>query len=102
MLPHLANLGLDAAFLFVAHYHFGFGPEQVGAFYTDRFVPAYSLIQFLVAAALFYLAVFVLFKRRPKKGPSTPVPRAAGSHRSTLAFPKQQEEGGTRYDAAEG
>jgi membrane protease YdiL (CAAX protease family) len=37
-------------------------------FYTDRFVPAYSLIQFLVAAALFYLAVFVLFKRRPKKG----------------------------------
>jgi hypothetical protein len=38
-------------------------------FYTDRFVPAYSLIQFLVTAALFYLAVFVLIKRRPKKGP---------------------------------
>src|SRR3712207_1221567 len=38
-------------------------------FYTDRFVPAYSLIQFLVAAVLFYLAVFVLFKRRTKKGP---------------------------------
>lgn len=38
-------------------------------FYTDRFVPAYNLVQFLVAAALFYLAVFVLFKRRSNKGP---------------------------------
>jgi membrane protease YdiL (CAAX protease family) len=38
-------------------------------FYTDRFVPAYNLIQFLVAAVLFYIAVFVLFKRRTKKGP---------------------------------
>ena len=38
-------------------------------FYADRFVPAYSLIQFLVAAALFYVVVFVLFKRRTKKGP---------------------------------
>jgi CAAX protease family protein len=38
-------------------------------FYTDRFVPAYSLAQLLVTAVIFYLAVFVLFKRRPKKGP---------------------------------
>lgn len=38
-------------------------------FYTDRFVPAYSLVQFLVAAALFYVVVFVLFKRRTKKVP---------------------------------
>src|SRR3712207_2985091 len=38
-------------------------------FYADRFVPAYSLIQFLVAAALFYVVVFVLFKMRTKKGP---------------------------------
>jgi hypothetical protein len=37
-------------------------------FYTDRFVPAYSLIQFLAVAAIFYVAVFVLFKRRTKKG----------------------------------
>ena len=37
-------------------------------FHTDRFVPAYSLIQFLVVAALFYLAVFVIIKRRRKKG----------------------------------
>jgi membrane protease YdiL (CAAX protease family) len=37
-------------------------------FYTDRFVPAYSLVQFLVAAAIFYVAAFVLVKRRPKKG----------------------------------
>jgi uncharacterized protein len=36
-------------------------------FYADRFVPAYSLAQFLVSAALFYLAVFVLFKRRPDR-----------------------------------
>ncbi len=36
-------------------------------FYTDRFVPAYNLIQFLVIAVLFYLAVFVLFKRRPER-----------------------------------
>jgi membrane protease YdiL (CAAX protease family) len=36
-------------------------------FYTDRFVPAYSLAQFLVAAALFYLAVFVLFEGRPDR-----------------------------------
>jgi uncharacterized protein len=33
-------------------------------FYADRFVPAYSLAQLLVSAALFYLAVFVLIKRR--------------------------------------
>jgi hypothetical protein len=57
-------------------------------FYTDRLVPAYSLIQFLVAAALFYVAVFVLFKRRPKRVRSTPAPRAVGSHRSSEAFPK--------------
>jgi membrane protease YdiL (CAAX protease family) len=106
MLPHLANPGLDAGFLLVALYHFGFGAflawvslrdgtlelaigthaanNLFGAivlsfegsalntpslFYTDRFVPAYSLIQFLVTAALFYVAVFVLFKRRTKKGP---------------------------------
>jgi hypothetical protein len=37
-------------------------------FLTDRFVPAYSLIQFLATAALFYVAIFVLFKRRTKKG----------------------------------
>jgi len=37
-------------------------------FYTDRFVPAYSLIQFVAVAAIFYVAVFVLFKRRTKKG----------------------------------
>jgi uncharacterized protein len=36
-------------------------------FYTDRFVPVYNLIQFVVIAALFYLAVFVLFKRRPER-----------------------------------
>jgi uncharacterized protein len=36
-------------------------------FYTDRFVPSYSLVQFVVAAALFYVAVFVLFKRRPDR-----------------------------------
>jgi CAAX protease family protein len=107
MLPHLlANPELDAGFLPVALYYFGFGAFfawvslrdgtlelAIGAhaannlygaivvsfegsalntpslFYTDRFVPAYSLIQFLVAAALFYLAVFVLIKRRPRKGP---------------------------------
>jgi hypothetical protein len=104
MLPHLANPGMDSAFLPLALYHFGFGAFlawvslrdgtlelAIGAhaannlfgavvlgfegsalntpalFYTDRFVPAYSLIQFLVSAALFYLAVFVLFKKRPKK-----------------------------------
>ena len=38
-------------------------------FLTDRFVPVYSLIQFLVTAALFYVVVFRLFKRRTKKGP---------------------------------
>jgi uncharacterized protein len=139
MLPHLANPGLDAAFLLLALYHFEFGAflawvslrdgtlelaigahaanNHFGAvvlsfegaalntpslFYTDRLVPAYSLIQFLVAAALFYLAVFVLFKRRPKWVRSTPAPLAVGSHRSSEAFPKQQEEGGTRYGAAEG
>lgn len=101
MLPHLANPGLDAGFLLIALYHFGFGAFlawvslrdgtlelAIGAhaannlfgacvlsfegsalntpslFYTDRFVPAYSLVQFLVTAALFYLAVFWLFKRR--------------------------------------
>ena len=106
MLPHLANPGLDAGFLLVALYHFGFGAFlawvslrdgtlelAIGAhaannlfgavvlsfegsalntpslFYTDRFVPAYSLIQFLVTAALFYVAVFVPFKRRTKKCP---------------------------------
>jgi membrane protease YdiL (CAAX protease family) len=37
-------------------------------FLTDRFVPAYSLIQFLVTAAIFYVVVFVFFKRRTKKG----------------------------------
>jgi membrane protease YdiL (CAAX protease family) len=106
MLPHLlANPGLDAGFLLVALYHFGFGAFlawvslrdgtlelAIGAhaainlfgavvlsfegsalktpslFYTDRFLPAYSLIEFLVTAALFYLAVFVLLKRRTKKG----------------------------------
>ena len=105
MVPHLlANPELDAGFLPVALYYFGFGAFltwvslrdgtlelAIGAhaannlygaivltfegsalntpslFYTDRFVPAYNLIQFVVAAALFYLAVFVLFKRRPKK-----------------------------------
>jgi membrane protease YdiL (CAAX protease family) len=104
MLPHLTNPGLDAGFLLVALYHFGFGAFlawislrdgtlelAIGAhaannlygaivlsfagsslntpslFYTDRFVPAYSLIQFLAAAALFYVAVFVLFKRRTRK-----------------------------------
>jgi hypothetical protein len=36
-------------------------------FYTDRFVPWYSLAQFLVAAALFYVAVFVLFKGRSNR-----------------------------------
>ena len=106
MLPHLlANPELDAGFLPVALYYFGFGAFlawvslkdgtlelAIGAhaannlygaivltfegsalntpslFYTDRFAPTYNLAQFLVAAALFYLAVFVLFKRRPKKG----------------------------------
>ncbi len=38
-------------------------------FLTDRFVPVYSLIQFLATAALFYVVVFVLFRRRTKKGP---------------------------------
>jgi hypothetical protein len=37
-------------------------------FLTDRFVPAYSLIQFVAVAASFYVAVFALFKRRTKKG----------------------------------
>jgi uncharacterized protein len=37
-------------------------------FLTDRFVPVYSLIQFLATAALFYVVVFVLFRRRAKKG----------------------------------
>ena len=37
-------------------------------FLTDRFVPAYSLGQFMVTAALFYVVIFVLFKRRTKKG----------------------------------
>jgi len=35
-------------------------------FLTDRFVPAYSLIPFLAAAALFYVVVFALFQRRTK------------------------------------
>jgi membrane protease YdiL (CAAX protease family) len=107
MLPHLlANPEVDAGFLPVALYYFGFGAFLVwvslrdgtlelaigahaannlyGAvvlsfegsalktpslFYTDRFVPAYNLIQFLVIAVLFYVAVFVLFKRRIKKVP---------------------------------
>jgi membrane protease YdiL (CAAX protease family) len=106
MLPHLANPGMDAGFLLVALYHFGFGAFlawvslrdgtlelAIGAhaannlfgaivlgfegsalntpslFYTDRFVPAYSLIQFLAAAAIFYVVVFVLFERRTKKAP---------------------------------
>jgi uncharacterized protein len=106
MLPHLlANPEVDAGFLLVALYYFGFGAVfawvslkdgtlelAIGAhaannlygavvlgfegsalntpslFYTDRFVPAYSLIQFLAVAAIFYVAVFVLFKRRTKKG----------------------------------
>jgi membrane protease YdiL (CAAX protease family) len=106
MLPHLlANPEVDAGFLLVALYYFGFGAFlawvslkdgtlelAIGAhaannlygavvlgfegsalntpslFYTDRFVPAYSLIQFLAVAAIFYVAVFVLFKRRTKKG----------------------------------
>ncbi len=106
MLPHLlANPEVDAGFLPMALYYFGFGAFlawvslrdgtlelAIGAhaannlygavvlsfegsalntpslFYTDRFVPEYNLVQFLVAAALFYVAVFVLFKRRPKKG----------------------------------
>jgi uncharacterized protein len=38
-------------------------------FLTDRFVPAFSLIQFLATAALFYLVVFVLSKRRSRKAP---------------------------------
>jgi len=38
--------------------------NTLSLFYTDRFVPTYNLIQFLVIAALFYLAVFALFKRR--------------------------------------
>jgi CAAX protease family protein len=105
MLPHLlANPEVDAGFLPVALYYFGFGAFlawvslrdgtlelAIGAhaannlygaivlsfegsalktpslFYTDRFVPAYNLIQFLVIAVLFYLAVFVLFKRRPER-----------------------------------
>jgi hypothetical protein len=36
-------------------------------FYTDRFSPAHNLVQLLVAAVLFYLAVFVLFKKRQRK-----------------------------------
>jgi membrane protease YdiL (CAAX protease family) len=98
MLPHLlANPEVDAGFLPVALYYFGFGAFlawvslrdgtlelAIGAhaannlygavvlsfegsalktpslFYTDRFVPAYNLIQFLVIAVLFYVAVFVL------------------------------------------
>jgi len=105
MAPHLlANPEVEAGFLPVALYYFGFGAFlawvslrdgtlelAIGAHaannlygaivlsyegsalktpslsYTDRFVPAYNLIQFLVIAALFYLAVFVLFKRRTKK-----------------------------------
>jgi membrane protease YdiL (CAAX protease family) len=38
-------------------------------FLTERFVPVYSLIQFLATAALFYVVVFVPFRRRTKKGP---------------------------------
>jgi uncharacterized protein len=140
MLPHLlANPELDAGFLLVALYYFGFGAFiawvslrdgtlelAIGAhaannlygaivlsfegsalntpslFYTDRFVPAYNLIQFLVAAVLFYLAVFVLFKRRPKKARGTLAFCPVASRRSSRAFPKQQEEGGTPHDAAEG
>jgi CAAX protease family protein len=37
-------------------------------FSTDRLVPAYSLAQLLATAVIFYLAVFVLFKRRTKEG----------------------------------
>jgi uncharacterized protein len=36
-------------------------------FYTDRLVPAYSLAQLLATAVVFYLAVFVLLKRRPDR-----------------------------------
>ena len=105
MMPHLlANPEVEAGFLLVALYYFGFGAflawvslrdgtleiafgahaanNLYGAvvlsfegsalntpslFYSDRFVPAYNLIQFVVIAALFYLAVFVLFKRRPDR-----------------------------------
>ena len=47
-------------------------------FLTDRFVPAYSLIKFLAAAALFYVVVFVLFQRRTKGSRSTTASRAVG------------------------
>jgi uncharacterized protein len=105
MVPHLlANPEVDAGFLLVALYYFGFGAFlawvslkdgtlelAIGAhaannlygaivltfkgsamntpslFYTDRFSPAHNLVQLLVAAVLFYLAVFVLFKKRQRK-----------------------------------
>lgn len=104
MLPHLTNPGLDAGFLLVALYHFGFGAFlawvslrdgtlelAIGAhaannlygaivlsfagsslntpslFYTDRFLPVYSLIQFVLTAAIFFVVVFGLVKRRAKK-----------------------------------
>ena len=50
----------------------GFEGSALGTpslFLTDRFVPAFSLIQFLATAALFYVVVFGLFKRRTKKRP---------------------------------
>jgi membrane protease YdiL (CAAX protease family) len=50
----------------------GFEGSALGTpslFLTDRFVPAFSLIQFLATAALFYLVIFVLLKRRSRKAP---------------------------------
>jgi uncharacterized protein len=51
-------------------------------FLTDRFVPVYSLIQFVVTAVLFYVLVFVFFERRTKR---------FRSHRPSRAFPRQSK-----------
>ena len=76
-LPHLANPGLDSGFLLVDLYHFGFGAIVLGfegsalntpsLFLTDRFVPAYSLIQLVVTAAIFYVAVLCSSRGAPRR-----------------------------------
>ena len=63
-------------------------------FLTDRFVPVYSLIQFLVTAALFYVVVFVLFKRRTRNGPVGRPLLARYASSAKQSFP--QATGGSR------
>ena len=66
MLPHLANPGLDAGFLLVALYHFGFGAFLAWVSLKDGTL---ELAIGAHAANNLYVVVFVLLKRRTRQVP---------------------------------